>query len=175
VSKSAKNDNRRTPANDNRPSAAAKVAAAPRIEGIDYRRAIDAISDLTTWALDLADADVADWPEGRRRVRNARRFVLARLRGKNPRSVQFEDVIFTAGLLARIFEAELGFSMSQIVGALDEIGLPTEVVPLRPRVQPSTHVVIRPAVVPPRERLPTPTACPGCAHCGHGSRYRNAA
>ena len=40
------------------------------IDGIDYGPAIAAAADLSRWALDLATAEVADWPEGRRRVRD---------------------------------------------------------------------------------------------------------
>jgi len=119
------------------------------INGIDYGPAIAAVGDLAAWAFDLAARDVANWPEGQRRVRTARRFVLARLRGKDHRAPS-DDILFTAGLLARIFEAEIGLDMSDVVGILDDLGLPTEMVPLRPRVQPSMRVPIRPPVVPPR-------------------------
>jgi hypothetical protein len=146
------------------------------IDGIDYGPAIAAVGDLAAWAFDLAARDVADWPEGQRRVRAARRFVLARLRGKHLRSAPSEDILFTAGLLARIFEAEIGLGMSDIVGILDNLGLPTEMVPLRPRVQPTARMPIRPPVVPLRPRSEPVSALPQpCDECGCIPRFRNAA
>jgi hypothetical protein len=203
-----KNDNhppkkkRATAANDNRASATTIADALRGLElddgEIDYGPAVDAIADLAAWALDLAAADVADWPEGQRRVKNARRFVLARLRGKHLRSTPYEDVIFTAGLLARIFEAEVGLGMSQVVAVLDRIGLPTEVVPLTPRPQHAAPTARAVPSVPPERRVtpsevltqitttlfrlhaeglldddePDAVPCPGC---GHGPQIRNAA
>ena len=204
MSKSARNDNK----NDNKPGTAANDnrATAPRarhpwadaIDGIDYGPAIAALGDLIAWAFDLAAADVTDWPEGKRRVRTTKKYVLARLRGRRPRGVPFEDVLFTAGLLARIFEAEVGLGMSQMVAVLDRLGLPTEVVPLMPRPQhaaPAARTVPRArpasrAVSSEVLALFTDTLrrlnaeglldddeldavpCPGC---GHGPRIRNAA
>ncbi|MCA9678393.1 MAG: hypothetical protein KC464_25430 [Myxococcales bacterium] len=145
------------------------------IDGIDYGPAIAAAGDLAAWAFELAATDVADWPEGRRRVRNARRYVLARLRGKHPRSTPFEDVLFTAGLLARIFEADIGLGMSDVVGILDDFGLPTEVVPLWPRAQRQANAPRRP-IAPLRPRPAAAIALPEpCEECGGFPRFRNAA
>jgi len=185
VSKSAKNDNRTAPRNDNRPQKARRPHPWADINGIDYGPAIAAIGDLVTWTFDLAAADVADWPEGQRRVRSTRRYVLARLRGKRPRGIPFEDILFTAGLLARIFEAEIGLGMSEVIAVLDRIGLPTEVVPMVPRVQPHARIPLRgryPAGVRPAEPIfedefdddeSDGSPCGEC--CGHRPRYRNAA
>jgi hypothetical protein len=172
-SKPPKNDNRSakkraTAANDNRP-----VAGAPFID-IDYGRARDALGELAAWAFDLAGADVVDWPEGKRRVRNARRYVLARLRGKTIASTPFEDVLFTAGLLARVFEADLALDVGELVDTFELLGLPTEVVPIVPRVQPSVRLGARPHVVPLRPVEPRITAQP-CVECGCVPRFRNAA
>jgi hypothetical protein len=158
-------------------TASAKPAAHPWvIDGIDYGPAVAAVGDLAAWAFDLAARDVADWPEGQRRVRTARRFVLARLRSRHQRSAPFEDVLFTAGLLARIFEAEIGLGMPEVVGILDSLGLPTEMVPLRPRVQPSVRLPLHPAVVAPRSEPAGVTALPEpCETCGCVPRFRNAA
>jgi len=146
------------------------------IDGIDYGPAIAAAGDLAAWAFDLAAKDVADWPEGRRRVRAARRYVLARLRGKHPSSTPFEDVLFTAGLLARIFEADVGLGMVDIVAILDEFGLPTEVVPLRRRAQHGARVLVRPPLVPLHPRPAGTSALPEpCEECGELPRFRNAA
>jgi hypothetical protein len=154
-----------------------KPAARPWvIDGIDYGPAIAAAGDLATWAFDLAARDVADWPEGRRRVRAARRYVLARLGGQHPRSTPFEDVVFTAGLLARIFEADIGLGMVDIVAILDEFELPTEVVPLRPRAQHGARVLDRPPVLPLLPRPAGSSVLPEpCEECGELPRFRNAA
>jgi len=127
------------------------------VNGIDYGPAMAAVGELATWAFDLAAKDVADWPEGTRRVRNASRFVLSRLQSKRSCSVPTDDLLFTAGLLARIFEAELALGMSEMIAILDQLGLPSEVVPLMPRRQPSACTVPHPDVTPlrpqPRARL----------------------
>jgi len=151
--------------------AALAAAKAPWIDGdIDYGPAVTAARDLATWALDLAERDVGDWPEARKRIRNTRRFVLARIAGKD-RSMPFEDVIFTASLLARIFDDDLDLDLAdafEIFGALE---LPTDVVPVRAptRAQPLSSR----SFVPPPLRL--------CDECGHVHElaqhvgYRNAA
>lgn len=147
------------------------AAKAPWLDGdIDYGPAVAAARDLAVWALDLAERDVGDWAEARKRVRNTRRFVLARIAGKN-RRMPVEDVIFTASLLARIFDDELDLDLAdsfEIFGALD---LPTDVVPVRAptRAQPMSSR----SFVPPPLRL-----CPECGHVhelGQHLGYRNAA
>jgi hypothetical protein len=153
------------------------------IDGIDYDPAITAVHDLITWAFALAERDVAEWPEGQRRVRSARRFVLARLRGKRLHGVPLEDVLFTTGLLARIFEADLRLPLSDMVEILAQLGLPTEAVPVVPRVPPvarrpqdaplASITPLRPcpATVPVR-----PVAGEVCGGCGQSvSRFRIAA
>lgn len=153
--------------------AGSKLAAAkaPWIDGdIDYGPAVTAARDLATWALDLAERDVGDWPEARKRIRNTRRFVLARIAGKD-RRMPVEDLIFTASLLARIFDDDLDLDVAdafEIFGALE---LPTDVVPVRAptRAQPMS----------PRSFAPTPLRL--CVECGHVHEvgehigYRNAA
>lgn len=153
--------------------AGSKLAAAkaPWIDGdIDYGPAVTAARDLATWALDLAERDVGDWPEARKRIRNTRRFVLARIAGKD-RRMPGEDLIFTASLLARIFDDDLDLDVAdafEIFGALE---LPTDVVPVRAptRAQPMS----------PRSFAPTPLRL--CVECGHVHEigehigYRNAA
>jgi hypothetical protein len=142
-------------------------------DGIDYGPAYAAIADLAEWALSLAADDVEDWPEGRRRVKSASRFVLDRLRGKRTRTAPGEDILFTAGLLARIFEADVGLGMSEMVSILDQLGLPTEVVPMMPRAQ-RTQPSVRPvaAVIPLRPRQVR--VAPPCIECSR-SPIRNAA
>lgn len=159
-----------------------RTRARPWIQdGIDYGPAILAIRDLATWAFDVAERDVADWPEGLHRVHTARRFVLARIRGKRARRVPFEDVVFTAGLLARIFDDELRLGMNEVVAIFDALHLPTELVPLSPRPAPRTGAM-RPVsraqvspLRPVRPLRPCPTAfvvaepdgaCDECDECG---------
>lgn len=151
--------------------AALAASKAPWLDGdIDYGPAVVAARDLATWALDIAERDVDDWPEARKRVRNARRFVFARLDGKE-RRMPIEDVIFTASLLARIFDDDLDLDVAdafEVFGALD---LPTDVVPVRAptRAQPMS----------PRSFVPSPLRL--CVECGHVHEidnhigYRNAA
>jgi hypothetical protein len=147
-------------------------------DGIDYGPVFAAINDLVTWAFELAERDVAGWPEGRRRVRAARRFVLARLRGKRLRDVPFEDVLFTAGLMARIFEADLRLPMSDMVAILDRLGFPTEVVPLMPRTPSSACWPQHPPITPIRPHTaanacrPAPAdACDACSPLGLRFRF----
>jgi len=164
------------------------VAAASRTESaahpwvigdIDFGPAVAAVHDLAAWAFDLAARDVADWPEGRRRVRNARRFVLGRLRGKDVHRTPYEDVLFTAGLLARILESDLHLPLTHVVAALDHLGLPTEVVPVIPRARrrnaamyPSSPV----APLRPRQPIAQTPELDVCDECGLWCpRFRNAA
>ena len=161
------------------PPAPTRKAAKPSrpwvVGGIDYGPAVGAVTDLATWAFELAANDVAEWPEGRRRVRSARRYVLERLRGRRALRTPAEDVLFTAGLLARIFDSELSLGMTEMVSILDELGLPTEVVPLLPRRQ--TAGAITTGLVPfrrPRRLGPTDDE-PRCPVCQRHPRLRNAA
>lgn len=154
-----------------KPGVAVAAAKAPWIDGdIDYGPAVVAARDLAIWALDLAAHDVRDWPEAKRRVQRTRRFVLARLAGRRSLA-PVEDLIFTASLLARIFDDDLELDLAdafEIFGALE---LPTDVVPVRP---PARGQSLRPrAFVPPPLRL-----CPECGHVHELDDhlgYRNAA
>jgi hypothetical protein len=108
----------------------------PWIEGgIDYDPALVAIEELIDWAFGVAAASVADAPADVRRVRNARRYALAAIHGKaDPRSV--DDVVFAAGLLARVLDADLGLGLGDIVTVLEQMGLPADDVPSPPRRPP---------------------------------------
>jgi len=99
-----------------------------RPAAIDYVPAVNAMEDLVRWAMRLAVRDVSGWPEGRERVHNVRRYLVKSLRGR-PTRVPNDDLLFTAGLLARIFESELRLPLSAVVEMLGEPELPTEVVP----------------------------------------------
>ncbi len=153
--------------------AGSKLAAAkaPWIDGdIDYGPAVTAARDLATWALDLAERDVGDWPEARKRIRNTRRFVLARIAGKD-RRMPVEDLIFTASLLARIFDDDLDLDVADAFEIFDALELPTDVVPVR--------APTRAQSMSPRSFVPTPLRL--CVECGHVHEsgehivYRNAA
>lgn len=113
------------------PDPAASAAFAAEDESaIDYGPAIEALDDLLGWAFDLARKDVAGWPEGTRRVRSAHRFVRAVLRCNTPHREPREDLLFTAALLARVFEADLGLAVDQVASVLDQLGLPLDHVPV---------------------------------------------
>jgi hypothetical protein len=144
----------------------------------------NAAHDIAAWALELAARDVADWPEGERRVRNARKFVLAYVRGKEPRSFPTEDIEFTARLLARIFDDELRIGVANIIQILDDLGLPTDEVPLERRRP--VGASIRSASMPVEPVIPlrpfSSYAAPalasqrGCDECNPlCPRFRNAA
>ena len=163
-------------------SSTAPEPAHPWVIGdVDFGPAVAAVQDLAAWAFDLVGRDVNDWPEGRRRVRNARRFVLGRLRGKDVHRTPYEDVLFAAGLLARILEADLELPLAHVVAALDRLDLPTEVVPFmrHPRrnaaaMYPSSPVSpLRPR---PTASAATPAPVDVCDECGLWCpRFRNAA
>ncbi|MDX2089712.1 MAG: hypothetical protein SFX73_17785 [Kofleriaceae bacterium] len=143
-----------------------------------------AISELAEWALDLAERDVADWPVAHRRVRNTRRYVLARIDGKNPNhAVSVEDITFTAALLARILEEQFSLGYVDTASVLEDLELPIDDVPVpmyRPRnaapvdAQPATSFAFRTS-------FPTPPPLRFCDECGYvhapGEHigYRNAA
>jgi hypothetical protein len=119
-------------------------------DGIDYGPANTAARDLATWALALAERDVADWPAARKRVRNTRKFVLARLAGKD-RRMPTEDVLFTASLLARIFDDDLGLGLADSLSIFDTLDLPTDIIP----------------IPPPRPTSPAARACPAPSRVAH--------
>ena len=136
-------DPARQPPKPTRPSKRKRKAARPAppltppwIEGgIDYDPALVAIEELIDWAFNIAAASVADAPADVRRVRNARRYALASIHGKaDPRSV--DDVVFAAGLLARVLDADLGLGLGDIVTVLEQMGLPADDVPSPPRRPP---------------------------------------
>ncbi|MBZ0231561.1 MAG: hypothetical protein K8M05_04365, partial [Deltaproteobacteria bacterium] len=90
----------------------------PWIEnGIDYGPARVALDELASWAFDLAAESVADWPEAKQRVKNARRFVKGLIANRNV-SCPEEDVAFAASLLVRIFDGDLGLGLGQVIEIL---------------------------------------------------------
>jgi hypothetical protein len=107
------------------------AAKAPWVDRrIDYGPATSAAREIASWALDLAERGAEDWPEARLRVRNARRWVLARIDGKQ-RHAPFADIVFTAQLLARIFDEDLGLDLADALSIFDRLDLPTDLVPVR--------------------------------------------
>jgi hypothetical protein len=137
------------------------------------RPPLEAVAELAVWAFALAEESIADWPEGKRRVDVVRRHLTARLRGQSV-SAPCEDIEFTASLLARILEADHGLGTSEIVAILDQLDLPTDVVPIVPREPPPAAA----ASVEPfrrsrwKSRAPYPE--PVCADRPE-KRFRNAA
>ena len=138
-----------------------KPAAHPWvIDGIDYGPAIAAAGDLAAWAFDLAAKDVADWPEGKRASapRGATSSATAR---QAPAHHGVGDVLFTAGLLARISSGHR-LGMSERRRDPRRVGLPTEIVPRSPRAQRQTRVPRLPVMPraprpgPPPRRAPEP-------------------
>ncbi len=167
-----------------RPARSSKKAATstqpPWIDdGIDYGPANTAARDLASWAFALAERDVKDWPAARKRVRNARRFVLARLAGKD-RRMPFEDVIFTASLLARIFDDDLGLGLGDSLSIFDALDLPADIIPFPPRPRPPASGA-RPAARAPNRIAHIPPPLRLCDECGYVHEpgvhlgYRNAA
>ncbi len=123
--------------------------APPWVEGgIDYGPALVAIDELIAWAFDLAAASVPD-RESKRRVKNARRLVVARMRGKPAPAGSELDALFTASVLARVLDADLGLGLGAIVEVFGELGLPIDDVPRPPR---------RPSGAAVRPAQPAPTA-----------------
>lgn len=172
-------------------SPAIAAARAPWIRnGIDYGPARAAIHELATWALDIAESGVVDWPDGRAHVRNTRRFVESQLSGNRPSHASIDDVMFTARLLARIFDDELDLDLSDALMIFDILQLPVDMVPIRrtaptpPRVPASVlHTLMR-AAAPTAPTTRAPAAPPPlrfCDDCGYVHepgehvRHRNAA
>lgn len=171
-------------------SPAIAAARAPWIRnGIDYGPARAVLRDLATWALDIAEHATDDWPAGRAHVRNTRGFVEASIFGKRTRRVSIDDVMFTARLLARIFDDDLGLDFSDALTILDLLDLPLEVVAI-PRAAPRTvraptsvlHDLIRNAAPSASAtRAPAPPPLRLCDDCGYVHEpgehvhYRNAA
>ncbi len=187
-SRSGSSRSARSPKKKAAPAIAA--ARAPWVRnGIDYGPARAAIHELAAWALDIAERAVGDWPSGRTHVRNTRRFVEAQIAGNRPTGASIDDVMFTARLLARIFDDELGLDLSDARTIFDILALPLDVVPTRrpaPRpVQVPTsvlHTLLRAAApIAPATRAPAPPPLRFCDDCGYVHepgehvRHRNAA
>lgn len=146
------------------------TARAPWIkQGIDYGPARSALDDLSSWALDLADRCVEDWPAGRAHVHATRRFIDAQLAGKRLRNVSIDDVMFTARLLARIFDEDLGLGISDALTILDSLDLPLDVLPFPYHTPRAPHTTSN--VVPFRTRAASRPVAPPllqlCDECGY--------
>jgi len=87
--------------------------------------------ELDGWAFAELAGVVEDWPTAARRVERARAGL-----GGRPGVASADDLEFTADLLARTLEADLGLSMVDVVRVLDRLGLPTDGVPIVPREEP---------------------------------------
>ena len=103
------------------------AARAPWVKGgVDYGPARAAFKDLAVWALDLAERDVADVLADRKRIRNVRGAIL----GNTSREPSTRDVMFTAQVLARVFDRDLGLGLSDQLAIFEELDLSTDVLPL---------------------------------------------
>ena len=166
------------------------AARAPWVRnGIDYGPARAAIHELATWALDIAERAVEDWPAARAHVSNTREFVEANITGGHPSRASTDDVMFTARLLARVFDDELGLDLSDALTIFDILALPLDVVPIprsapRPVHVPTSvlHTLLRAAApIAPATRTPAPPPLRFCDDCGYVHepgehvRHRNAA
>ena len=139
-------------------------------DDINYDRANEAVRNLATWALDIAERDAADSPEALRRVRNTRRFVLGRLDGRRERRTPIEDVVFTASLLARIFDDDLGLNLSDAFTIFDTLDLPTELIAVPPPRRPTSPIAHRAARAP-RSDAYAPPPLRLCDECGYVHEY----
>lgn len=152
-----------------------KQPSVPWILGdVDYGPTILPPADLAAWAFELAADSVEDWPEAHRRVGRARRAIAARLSGARAAGATAEDVVFTAALLARLFEADLELDMAETLAIFDAIGLPTDDVSLTPRRKSTVAMRPRGNVIafPKPHHAPAEPRCPGCEPA---PRLRNAA
>jgi len=181
---------------------ATAATGAPWVKnGIDYGPARAAFKDLAVWALDLAEREVADVPADKRRICNVRRSLL----GTSSREPSARDVMFTAQILARVFDRDLGLGLADQLAIFEQLELSTDVLPLwspTPRAPtpldgctptriptperaepPNATVRIRFEVMPtPRVGASTPPPLRFCDECGyvhepgaHVGHYRNAA
>ena len=117
-------------------------------------------------------------------MRNTRRFLLARIAGKDQR-MPIEDVIFTASLLARIFDDDLGLGLTDAISIFDTLDLPADVIPVAPRPRPTTPATAahrtRPEARLPHPVVLVPPPLRFCDECGYVHEpgphvgYRNAA
>lgn len=146
-----------------RASAAVAAAGAPWVlDGIDYGPARAALGEIARWALDIAAKNVADWPAALARVEKTRKAILAHLAGKHDDKASAEDILFTAQLLARIFDDDLDLELSEAFQIFDALDLPIDVLALDGRARRSGSRTA------PTQAAPTPTPtivhvrCPTC-------------
>lgn len=179
-------------------SSALASSGAPWVRnGIDYGPARAALSELALWALDIAAHNVEDWPWARTRVENTRSAILGHFTGTSSREASVEDIVFTAQLLARIFEDDLGLDLSDALVILEALDLPVDVLPLGDRGRrarggacsmssaPAAPAAPIAPIAPMRRfkpmRTPPPPPLRLCDECGYihepgeHVRYRNAA
>ena len=113
----------------------------------------------------------------------------AHVAGTRSRAASMDDVMFTARLLARIFDEDLGLGLTDVLTIFDTLELPSEVVPVRsyaPRTQRSTssmlHALTRTiAPMAAAQHAAMPPLLRFCDECGYVHepgdhvRHRNAA
>ena len=122
------------------------ASGAPWVKnGIDYGPARAAIKDLADWALGLAEREVSDDPADLKRIRNVRRAID----GRATREPSTGDVMFTAQVLARVFDRDLGLGLADQLAIFEQLELSTDFLPLE---CPAPH-----APTPLHGVIPTPT------------------
>ncbi|MCW5801774.1 MAG: hypothetical protein KIT31_05260 [Deltaproteobacteria bacterium] len=91
-------------------------------DGIDYGPARTALRALATWALDLAERDLAGDPDGLRHVRNARRVVFAKLGDKPaPRGGSLADLQFAAFQIAHLLDRDLQLGIGEHLDLIETL------------------------------------------------------
>ena len=140
---------------------ATAAARVPWIEdGIDYGPALAAFDDLATWALDLAEREVAETPADRKRVQKVRRSIL----GDGNRA-PVSDLLFTAQILARVFDRDLDLGLADQLAIFEELDLALDPLSLLvPRMSSPTPLGARTPT-----RIPTPESV---AHASPTVRIR---
>jgi hypothetical protein len=133
-----------------KPDPTIAASGAPWVKnGIDYGPARAAINDLADWALGLAEREVSDDPADLKRIRNVRRA----FDGRATREPSTRDVMFTAQVLARVFDRDLSLGLADQLAIFEELELSTDFLPLEssaPRAATPLHGRIP-------TRIPTPT------------------
>lgn len=182
----------RKPPTQRAASPALASSGAPWVRnGIDYGPARAALSELARWALDIAARNVEDWPWALARVENTRGAISGHFTGLSSREASTEDIVFTAQLLARIFDDDLGLDLSDALVILEALDLPVDALPLADRGRrarcgtcPMSSGPAAPVapIVPMRPfKTPPPPPLRLCDDCGYVHepgehvRYRNAA
>lgn len=137
---------------------AVAAAGAPWVkDGIDYGPARAAFDELARWVLDLAEREVDGDRADTKRIRKVRRAF-----GKGGTGhVPFNDAVFVAQILARVFDRDLGLALADQLEIFDQLDLDTDALPLwaprpRPALSRATLAPTQRPTAPSIERGPIP-------------------